>query len=140
MTTLAEKARFKFLMEYGCICCRLIGNGYAIPQMHHIVDKGNRAASGGHAATLPLCPWHHQGKLPGSYKEDEATRTFGPSLAHGSRPFHAMWGTQRELLAIIDLAIMDNSRPTERTPHVAPQVALAVAPLANLVERGVEPG
>jgi hypothetical protein len=108
MTTLAEQARFEFLTDYGCICCRLRGNGYSIPQMHHIVDKGYRVHSGGHAATLPLCPWHHQGYPPGSYTLKEATLAFGPSLAYGSKPFHAMWGTQRELLAVIDLAITDN--------------------------------
>ena len=93
MTSKRDLARYARLVRYGCVCCKLLGI-YSIPEIHHLVDKGYRKHSGGNQATLPLCPAHHRG--------GSAERAMGPSLADGSKPFAAHWGTQRELLAMVN--------------------------------------
>jgi len=63
---------------------------------HHVLSGGRRI---GHGATLACCPWHHRGVKP--YEQmtnDQATAHFGPSLAHGSKPFHAVYGSDGDLL------------------------------------------
>lgn len=94
MTSKRDLARYRKLVDYGCVCCKLLGI-YSVPEMHHIVDRGYRKHSGGNAATIPLCPYHHRGVGPG----------FGVHLAAGSKMFTHEWGTQRELLAKVDKEI-----------------------------------
>lgn len=104
--TEAHRRRFERLREYGCVCCRIAGLlGCGQVEIHHIVDNGYRRLSGGHDATLPLGIWHHRGVLPEGFNIISATEAFGPSLAHGSKPFHARWGSQRELLAKLNTEI-----------------------------------
>lgn len=86
-----DLARYRKLVEYGCVCCKQLGI-YTVPEIHHIVDKGYRKHSGGNQATLPLCPYHHRQTDHGDVNR------YGPSLAHGSKLFTKRWGTQRELL------------------------------------------
>ena len=100
MASKSDQARYRKLFDYGCVCCRLLDGRYSLPQMHHLVDRGTRAASGGNSATLPLCPWHHQG-IPGMFGKNATRQVMGPSLADGSKPFNARWGTQRDLLALV---------------------------------------
>ena len=91
MTSKADLARYRRLQEIGCMACRELGFNGIPGDIHHLVDKGNRKASGGNKATIVLCPYHHRGAgwVSGG----------GPSLAHGSKPFNAAFGSQRELLA-----------------------------------------
>lgn len=93
MTTKAERVRFRKMFDAGCICCKILGI-YTPPQMHHILVGGHRS---GHLNTIPLCLYHHQGGM--------APHEMGPSLAHGSKPFVAHWGTERELLEMVNEAI-----------------------------------
>ena len=44
------------ILEYGCIACRMDGNGINPPCVHHILRGGQRI---GHLFTIPLCPGHH---------------------------------------------------------------------------------
>lgn len=99
MTSKRELARYDKLVRHGCVCCKILGI-YTVPEMHHIVDRGYRKHSGGNASTLPLCPYHHRGAITA-----HTTFEAGPALAHGSKPFAARWGTQRELLAQVNEAI-----------------------------------
>lgn len=89
------------MMEIGCIAC-VIGGAYSIGDVHHLVDKGTRALSGGNKSTLVLCVWHHRGHVPAGHTVDSATITFGPSLFHTSKLFKKIYGTERELLAKVD--------------------------------------
>ncbi|MGP1667490.1 MAG: Ref family recombination enhancement nuclease [Rhodanobacter sp.] len=63
-----------------------------MPEVHHLLS-GNRRI--GHQDTLPLCPHHHRAIGKG----------LGPSLANGSKPFHAEYGSDQELLAMTDRAL-----------------------------------
>lgn len=103
--TKGEQARMRKLHSLGCICCHL-SNRYSEPcQIHHIVDKGYRKHSGGHMASLPLCGWHHEGIVPDGFTELRARKLYGPSLAHGSKPFATHWGSQRALLDQVNFLI-----------------------------------
>lgn len=102
--TKAQQARFDALREIGCICCWNWLGRKAIPEIHHIVDKGYRRHSGGHDATLPLCRWHHRGQSDGA-GEALYTRVFGPSLALNKREFIRVFGTERQLLETVNAMI-----------------------------------
>ena len=60
--TVPERAWMSKIAEYGCIACRLDGNGYRPAAVHHLLYGGRRI---GHMHTIPLCdPGHHQGGAP----------------------------------------------------------------------------
>ena len=88
MALKADIARFDAFQRIGCIACRLLGH-YSVPEVHHL-KSGNRRR--GHQFTVPLCPAHHR-----QVGWNEAMH--GPSLARSPRKFHAMFGTDEELLS-----------------------------------------
>lgn len=94
--THVEASRMCQLKESFCIACRRIGHYSAgVPEIHHLLSGNKRR---GHLYTIALCSWHHRGQHGGlgiRYMEINA----GPSLARGSKTFHAFFGTDDELLA-----------------------------------------
>lgn len=97
--TKADRARFDALKRMGCIASRLRGLGYVAPDIHHIIG-GYRM---GHQYTLPLSPWHNRGDIPERCSgEAEAESIFGPSMYRAKRRFVAEFGTELELLAIVN--------------------------------------
>lgn len=102
--TKAECARMGTIKRMQCLACRINGER-GMPSAyiegcdaHHLLSGGRRI---GHAATIALCPWHHRGVKPYDGMTDaQATEYFGPSLAHGSKPFREAYGTDGELLAM----------------------------------------
>lgn len=107
MTTKADQARLDAIHRLPCIACQIFGSVFCgRVEAHHIVDGGYRKHSGGHQATLPLGKWHHRGEpLTHALTVKEMTRLFGPSLAKSKREFIRRFGTERELLAKVNLAI-----------------------------------
>lgn len=95
-----RERRYMQLQDIGCIACLKEGLEPTPADMHHLVDKGNREASGGDAATLPLCPWHHRGVPPNDLTADEALYHMGPSLDRHKRLFLKFYGTERDLLVL----------------------------------------
>lgn len=102
--TKAESQRIERLKTGECLCCwinRQQGRPTAYfggCDAHHVLSGGRRI---GHMATLALCPWHHRALRPYEAMTDaQATEMFGPSLALGSKPFHVLYGTDEELLAL----------------------------------------
>lgn len=90
----ADRKRFENFNVIGCIACRLEGL-YRVPiEVHHLLS-GNRRR--GHQFTIPLDKWHHRGES--FLTKKDATDAWGPSLAHGSKPFHERYGSDDELLA-----------------------------------------
>jgi hypothetical protein len=87
-----------------CICCMSNANlAIMFPtEAHHIVDKGYRRLSGGHQATLPLCPWHHRGVPLEGLGRKATFEIMGPSLALHKKQFKLKYGTERELLEKVD--------------------------------------
>ena len=93
----AEQRRFDAMKEMGvCIACYLRGaKGYNHIEIHHLLSGNKRI---GHMATVSLCVWHHRGLH--HWGSQGARDVLGPSLAHGSKPFRAEFGSDAELLAI----------------------------------------
>lgn len=107
--TKAEQDRLDRIHAMPCLCCQLMGiDQPSRTEAHHLVDRGYREHSGGHSATLPLCGWHHRGDVRGCGRlVDPPTmanveRAIGPSLQANKKLFMNTFGTERELLAIVD--------------------------------------
>ena len=95
--------RLKQMSAKPCIACRL--HGAAQPnrtEVHHIVDRGYRKHSGGHESTIPLCQWHHRGVCLDGYTGTQMTEKWGPSMALAKRDFVRTYGTERELLKLVN--------------------------------------
>jgi hypothetical protein len=83
----AQKRRFRILgQEIGCMCCRMLGQGFVPAEIHHITRGGRRL---GHDFTIPLCGWHHRGV---------GINRFGASIADGRKLFEEFWGNEFDLL------------------------------------------
>jgi len=83
--TRADLERFLAIQDIGCLACLRHGRRGVPCDIHHLLRGGRRR---GHQATIGLCPWHHRGVGP----------ALGLSLAHGSKSFHAMYGSDEDLL------------------------------------------
>ena len=96
-----ESARLDAIQS--CVACLLNDQrgGYLPTGMpverHHLLSGGIRI---GHLATIGLCQHHHRGQCHHGRNSSEMAALYGPSLAKGSRPFHAHYGTDAELLAL----------------------------------------
>jgi hypothetical protein len=77
--------------------------------VHHLVDNGYRIHSGGHMATINICQWHHMGTLLYPLSSREMRQLYGPSLALSKRVFTALYGSERDLLAIIDARLSERN-------------------------------
>ncbi len=101
----------------GCLACRLnaamgLPRAYAGPcEAHHLLSGGLRI---GHDHTVGLCPWHHRAVPPVPLPEREAIARYGPSVATGSKPFRAMYGSDAELL------VMQNALLAQEAHHRGP--------------------
>lgn len=90
--TVEERRWMRFIVEYGCIACRLDGLPPRPTAVHHILRGGSRM---GHLFTLGLCdPGHHQGG-----------QQFGMVSRHPDKArFEARYGTEQQLLEILQQA------------------------------------
>ena len=109
--TKAERERMDALKLLGCIACRMTGSIAGTPEIHHLLSGNKRR---GHAFTIPLCPWHHRGEMGGLWNATAHERALGPSLARGSKRFHATFGTDDELLARTNQALANTFGPNGR--------------------------
>lgn len=97
----ADIERFELLRVIGCIACYIDGlHGISCgrSEVHHLLS-GNRRR--GHRFTIPLGAWHHRG-VTDRLTRAEMTAIFGPSLANGSKPFRARYGSDDMMLSIAD--------------------------------------
>lgn len=97
-----EKKRFDAIQAIGCIACWTDGDRYEPCDIHHLTDKGGRKHSGGHQATIGLCPWHHRGLVADGVTGTWMRNQYGPSMALESKAFAERYGSQRELLAKVN--------------------------------------
>ena len=93
--TRADELRYLAFQDIGCICCVLERHPLTPAEVHHITQDDNQQ-------TLPLCPWHHQGKIPSGLSGSQATAFYGPSLAISRRSFEMHYGTEEMLLAEVN--------------------------------------
>ncbi|MEJ7746327.1 MAG: Ref family recombination enhancement nuclease [Luteimonas sp.] len=101
----AEQARFDAIKQGPCLACWKRGKPSHTPEVHHLLSGGIRR---GHLFTIGLCCWHHRAFVAGDGSWHKAFReTYGPSLAEGSKKFHAEFGSDDELLALQERIIPD---------------------------------
>jgi hypothetical protein len=96
----AEQARFDAIKHGGCMACAQRGIdmvGQGLVEVHHLLSGGRRI---GHMATVGLCIWHHRACLLWGHTHADMRTEYGPSLAEGSKPFRAEFGTDTELLTM----------------------------------------
>lgn len=94
----AEQARFDAIKAGPCIACLQRGidlSGQGLVEVHHLLSGGRRI---GHMATIGLCCWHHRAQIFAFHDHQEMRDHYGPSLAEGSKPFHAEFGIDSILL------------------------------------------
>ncbi len=95
--TKADLARRTAIHAGNCMACAQRGidlTGQGLVQWHHLEGKKR------HDLTIGLCLWHHMGRLF-DYDFNNHTQMrerYGPSLAEGSKPFHAEFGSNQALL------------------------------------------
>jgi RecA-dependent nuclease len=96
--TKAEQARFDKIKHGDCMACLQRGidvSGQGLVEVHHLLSGGRRI---GHMASVGLCIWHHRASLYFACTHAEMRDEYGPSLAEGSKPFHAEFGSDTTLL------------------------------------------
>ena len=107
-----DQRRYEKLVGFGCVACFLAKNateGGRI-EIHHLVDRGYRKLSGGNQATIGLCSWHHRGEPHMDYTVQWMRFMYGPSMALESKEFARMYGSQRELLAVVNERLQEGKR------------------------------
>lgn len=97
--TKSEKARMATISQMKCVACWDHDLCCGKTEVHHLLCVSKRR---GHAFTVPLGRWHHQGlRLPG-YSLMQMRMAFGPSLRLESRAFRSYYGTDDELLGKVN--------------------------------------
>lgn len=98
--TASQRRRMDALSKMPCIASVLLGFKQPFKtEVHHITSGGRRL---GHDFTIPLNSWTHRGVLKSGYTQVSMTLAYGPSLALSKRAFVAHYGTELELLEIVN--------------------------------------
>ena len=97
--TKAERAHMDRIKDRGvCVCCWQRSYRYRqMVDIHHLLSGGKRRR---HLFTVGLCRWHHLATPPAGWGNAEAEYELGPSLAKGSKPFRAVFGSDDDLMAL----------------------------------------
>ncbi len=103
--TKAQKKRMEAIKVTGCIACLLEGILDRQATVHHMLKGGIGSERIGHDATLGLCKWHHQADCNNGLGLAAMVSGWGPSLAMGSKPFVARYGSERLLLEVQDFVL-----------------------------------
>ena len=105
--TAAQKRRMDAISKMGCVACAVLNqrqpNG---TEVHHITSCGRRM---GHDATMPLCKWMHRGVPKGGLRPSQMDLIYGPSLALNKRAFVRCFGSELELLAIVNQQLLESA-------------------------------
>lgn len=106
--TADEAERERRARAIGCLCCVLnleadgLATGLPDTKQHCNLGGWHGAPNRGERFTFIACTWHHQGYLLPGYTTTTMTAAYGPSLAKGSKPFRARYGTDDELIHLTD--------------------------------------
>lgn len=94
--TKADLSRREAIHAGHCMACiqrDIDMRGQGLVEWHHTAGKKR------HGLTCGLCQWHHRAVPLWGHSHAEMREEYGPSLAEGSKPFHATFGSNAELLA-----------------------------------------
>ena len=108
--TKAERAHLAAVKALPCVACGQlwIGSVCGHTEVHHLLSGNKRR---GHMFVLPLGRWHHQSVPLVGWTTASMNGIYGPSLAHGSKPFRALFGDDETLLARVN-AMLAQRRAT----------------------------
>lgn len=102
----ADLKRFDKLHTLGCIACLFNDGRFRYPEIHHLNLDGKAGQKRrGHAYTIPLCSWHHTGKIDDKHTSLEMAEKYGPSLAKQSKRFREKFGDDDYMLASVNMLI-----------------------------------
>lgn len=94
--TKADLVRREAIHAGHCMACIQRGinvKASGAVQWHHTAGKKR------HDLTCGLCLWHHMARPFCGRTHAQCRAYYGPSLAEGSKPFHAEFGSNADLLA-----------------------------------------
>lgn len=113
----AEQQRFTQIRAIGCIACiKGSDRGFGRTEVHHLLVGGKHGQKRrGHAFTIGLCGWHHQGTRPQGMHERDGRRVYGPSFKLHARAFREVYGQDDELLAYQNTLIARRAAAPVRT-------------------------
>jgi hypothetical protein len=105
--TKAERERMDALSRMPCIACLIRNSISCAPvEVHHLLSGNKRR---GHKFTIPLCAWHHRGEYSNYLWDRASVEAYrGPSLARSSKRFHEVFGSDDELLALVNERLEHN--------------------------------
>jgi len=93
--TAAEVEHLERVRSLGCCACAKFGLVWLWPvEAHHLLSFGRRIS---HLHTICLCPSHHRGTPFTLYQTLLIPAAARVSIAHGSRAFARVYGSEREL-------------------------------------------
>lgn len=111
MTRQQIKDRMARVRELPCIACQI--RGVVQPnktEAHHCNAGGNAGQKRrGDEFVLPLCQHHHRSVQKLGWTSIEMAEVYGPSLAKSSKRFRASFGTDDELLVMVN-KMLDTTR------------------------------
>lgn len=97
-----ESARIEACKRGRCLACLLQDNVSEDEEYHHFKSGNVRI---GHRFGVCLCMWHHRGLPRHGCTHEFMREAYGPSLAEGSKTFHARYGDDAFLLQMQDVLI-----------------------------------
>jgi hypothetical protein len=100
--------RFRRLKELGCIACwyERVTPQCGPTEIHHLNEGGKAGQKRrGDEFTVPLGAYHHRGEPIEGFTASEMAITHGPSLARQSKAFRICYGSDDELLRLVNRRI-----------------------------------
>lgn len=124
--TQSEAQRFAEFQWIGCVVSFIY---LKTPEfsfdIHHICRDGKRL---GHLHTIPLSLWFHRGELPDHMSLKEAESRLGPSMARDKEAFVGRFGTEFELLEMVNAMIAKKQNLSPRMSRHAKQSVQPIEP------------
>jgi len=120
----SARDRFDVIKSHcGCLPCLLMGYLDVHTSVEHVTESGFRVGKDSvqHEASIGLCIWHHYGRCNSSKVRQRMIGEFGPSLAHGRKPFESFFGDELKVLLPIQDYLLeqfaDNPWPEYNLPR-----------------------
>lgn len=97
-------SRSPLILAMPCIACEKEKMVQPSRTEEHHLNTGGRAGQKrrGDDYSIPLCGWHHRGDPMQHWLARNMAVIFGPSLARSSKRFRDRYGTDDELLEIVN--------------------------------------
>lgn len=92
--TKEDKQWLSDVAELGCICCRNMGYGASLAEIHHTRAGQGMAQRASHKDVLPLCPLHHRA-------------SYDTGFHAAPKTWQEIHGTEVELLEQIKKEVME---------------------------------